>query len=250
MNKPKNNLLTFTNKYLFFKDNNIMKKLNLSMLIVALVFSVFTSAASASSIIVQKGDSLWKIAQRYNVSFAEVLKLNDHFDNKHLIHPNDVVYIPDKNTGTSTGQSSASDNIAQGNASAIAGSVDNKVHEVLKIVNEERAKQGLKALTLSIKLTDIATEKARDMADNNYFSHTSPTYGTPFQMLQHFGVTYKTAGENIAAGQRSASEVMNSWLNSSGHRANILNSSYTEIGIGYFAGGNYGTEWVQLFIGK
>ena len=69
-------------------------------------------------------------------------------------------------------------------------------------------------------------------------------------MLQKYGVSYRSAGENIAAGQTTAEAVMQDWMNSSGHRANILNSSYTEIGVGYFAGGNYRTEWVQLFIGK
>jgi len=99
-------------------------------------------------------------------------------------------------------------------------------------------------------LTAIANEKARDMAENNYFSHTSPTYGSPFQMLQQYGIRYRTAGENIAAGQKTPEEVMNSWMNSSGHRANILNPAYTEIGIGYFAGGSYGSYWTELFTGE
>ena len=84
------------------------------------------------------------------------------------------------------------------------------------------------------------------MVDQNYFSHTSPTYGTPFQMLTSFGVSYRTAGENIAYGQRTPREVVTAWMNSPGHRANILNASYTQIGVGYVASGNY---WTQLFIG-
>jgi len=89
--------------------------------------------------------------------------------------------------------------------------------------------------------------KSQDMHDKNYFDHTSPTYGTPFTMMKNFGITYKSAGENIAKGQRSAQEVVTAWMNSEGHRANILNRSYTHIGVGYVQDGNY---WTQMFIQK
>ncbi len=79
---------------------------------------------------------------------------------------------------------------------------------------------------------------------NGYFSHTSPTYGSPFDMMRSYGVTYRYAGENIASGQRTAAQVMNDWMNSSGHRANILNQNFTKIGVGYVNG-----KWVQMFIG-
>ena len=92
----------------------------------------------------------------------------------------------------------------------------------------------------------MARIKSQDMVDQNYFSHTSPTYGTPFQMLTSFGMSYHAAGENIAYGQRTPREVVAAWMNSPGHRANILNASYTQIGVGYVASGNY---WTQLFIG-
>ena len=84
------------------------------------------------------------------------------------------------------------------------------------------------------------------MSSDRYFSHTSPTYGTPFQMIQSFGLSYRTAGENIAYGQRTPAAVVDAWMNSSGHRANILNASYTQIGVGYCANENY---WTQMFIG-
>ena len=116
--------------------------------------------------------------------------------------------------------------------------------QILQLVNQERAKAGLNALALDSLLTKVATEKARDMSANNYFSHTSPTYGSPFDMMRSFGVKYSYAGENIAAGQRSAQEVMNAWMNSSGHRANILNANFTKIGVGYV-----NNQWVQMFIG-
>ena len=85
------------------------------------------------------------------------------------------------------------------------------------------------------------------MQKNNYFSHTSPTYGSPFDMMKQFGISYRAAAENIAMGQRTPEEVVNAWMNSDGHRKNILSSSYTHIGIGYMENGNY---WTQMFIGK
>lgn len=118
--------------------------------------------------------------------------------------------------------------------------------EILRLVNEQRSRNGLAALTLSDRLCELATLKAEDMAANNYFDHTSPTYGTPFDMLKQFGVPYRSAGENIAAGQRTPEEVMNAWMNSAGHRANILNAGYTELGVGV-AMGQRGVYWVQLF---
>lgn len=84
------------------------------------------------------------------------------------------------------------------------------------------------------------------MVDNRYFAHNSPLYGTPFQMIKAFGISYRTAGENIAYGQRTPKQVVDGWMNSSGHRANILNSSYTQIGVGYVPNGHY---WTQMFIG-
>lgn len=219
-----------------------MKKIIMTLFTVALVFGI-SATASAKIVTVQKGDSMWKIAQRYNVSFSEVLRLNkDHHIDVNLIHPNDKIYLPDKGTGTSTNQSSESDKIAQGNASAIAGSVNAKEEAVLRLVNEERSRANLKPLTLSTKLTSLAEMKSEDMNDKNYFSHTSPTYGDPFTMIQHYGVNYRSAGENIAKGQTTAKQVMNDWMASSGHRANIL-GNYTQIGVGY-----YNKHWVQIFI--
>lgn len=118
------------------------------------------------------------------------------------------------------------------------------VQQVLDLVNKERTNAGLSPLSLNSELSKMAMAKAKDMSDNNYFDHQSPTYGSPFDMMKAFDITYNTAGENIAKGQTSAEEVMNQWMNSAGHRANILNSSFTEIGIA-----TYNSEWVQEFIG-
>lgn len=120
--------------------------------------------------------------------------------------------------------------------------------QVLDLVNQERSKAGLNALTLSTKLSSVAELKAEDMRDKNYFSHTSPTYGSPFDMMKQFGISYSAAGENIAKGQRTPESVMNAWMNSSGHRANILSSNFEQIGIGYTTDSNGNTYWVQMFI--
>lgn len=116
--------------------------------------------------------------------------------------------------------------------------------QVLTIVNKERANAGLKPLTMNAALNNVALAKAKDMYNHNYFAHQSPTYGSPFDMMKSFGITYRTAGENIAKGQRTPQEVMAQWMNSPGHRANILGSGYTQIGIAYYNG-----EWVQEFTG-
>lgn len=226
-----------------------MKKLIL-LLSVAFAFG-FAAETSAKIVTVQKGDSMWLIAKRYNVPFSEVIRLNKaHHIDVNLIHPNDKIYLPEGSTGAHTGTSSKEDNIDVEISPAPDHAVTGQAEAVLLLVNQERKKQGLKELTLSKQLTSIATLKSKDMAEKNYFSHTSPTYGTPFQMLQKYGVSYRSAGENIAAGQRTAQEVMNSWMNSSGHRANILNSSYTELGVGYYVGGSYGVYWTQTFVGR
>lgn len=122
--------------------------------------------------------------------------------------------------------------------------------QVVELVNQERAKAGLKPLTYDAQLSQVARLKSQDMRDKNYFSHTSPTYGSPFDMMRNYGVSYRTAGENIAAGQSTPAQVVQAWMNSPGHRANILNSQYTHIGVGYAQGGSYGYYWTQMFIGK
>lgn len=166
---------------------------------------------------------MWKIAVKYQVGTSEVIKANPQVTNPNLIYPGQVLSIP------------------QENSSVIAFE-----NEVIRLVNEIRMEHGLQALTANWELSRVARYKSQDMVDHRYFSHTSPTYGTPFQMIKAFGLSYRTAGENIAYGQSTPQAVVNAWMNSSGHRANILNSSYTQIGVGYVANGHY---WTQMFIG-
>ncbi|MCL6613629.1 MAG: hypothetical protein K6U03_03235 [Firmicutes bacterium] len=119
---------------------------------------------------------------------------------------------------------------------------------LLEQVNAERAKAGLAPLQLDYRLVQTARAKSRDMVQNGYFGHQSPTLGSPFDQMRAAGISYRTAGENIA-GNPSAAGAMRAWMNSPGHRANILNPSFTRIGIGVVDGGPYGKILTQHFIG-
>ncbi|HDX7083245.1 TPA: sporulation protein [Clostridioides difficile] len=121
--------------------------------------------------------------------------------------------------------------------------------EVVDLVNVERAKAGLNPLTLDSSISSVATKKSQDMIDNNYFSHNSPTYGSPFDMLKKFGISYKTAGENIAMGQKTPKEVVNAWMNSEGHRKNIMNPNFSKIGVGVAQKSGGSIYWTQIFVG-
>ncbi len=154
------------------------------------------------------------------------------------------------NTTTNTGSGSSSNTSTGSTLTPPAGNVNvDMANQILALVNAERKKAGVPLLTLSTDVSSVAQVKATDMAKNGYFDHNSPTYGSPFSMLTNFGVSYRSAGENIAKGQQSASAVMKAWMNSSGHKANILSKNFTQLGVGYSAN-NGSPVWVQMFITK
>ena len=202
-----------------------MKKFQTFLITATLASSMLAPPPNAASLspTVVKGDTMWKIASNYQVGTSEIIQANPQVSNPDLIYPGQVLCIPQ-----------------------LDSSVASYEHEVVRLVNEIRQQNGLKPLTENWELSRVARYKSQDMLDNRYFSHTSPTYGSPFQMIKAFGLSYRTAGENIAKGYASPQAVVNGWMNSSGHRANILNVSYTQIGIGYVAQGNY---WTQMFVG-
>lgn len=201
-----------------------MKKRLSALSVLTAVLLVPFSASAADMHIVKGGDTMWKIAVQYEVGVSEIIDANTQIENPDLIYPGQVLAVPNVDSEVLAFES-----------------------EVIRLVNEIRVENGLSALKTNWELSRVARYKSQDMHDNRYFSHTSPTYGSPFTMMKNFGISYRSAGENIAMGQRTPEAVVNAWMNSSGHRANILNASYTEIGVGYVADGNY---WTQMFIGK
>ncbi|MBM4764459.1 SafA/ExsA family spore coat assembly protein [Bacillus sp. B15-48] len=201
----------------------MLKKI-LFTLILLIVIPTSTFAQQVHT--VRSGDTLWKISVWYEVGLSEIIQANPHFKNPALIYPGQKVTIPDI---------SAAKNIE---------------NQVIQLTNQERAKHGLKPLAADWQLSRVARYKSVDMRDKNYFQHNSPTYGTPFDMIKSFGITYRSAAENIAAGQRTPQEVVKAWMESPGHRANILNGNYTHIGVGHASGGSYGHYWTQMFIAK
>ena len=203
-----------------------MRKIKIFFIAAALAGTLLTMPAQAAGLThtVTKGDTMWKLAVRYQAGTSEIIQANPQVSNPDLIYPGQVLNIPQ-----------------------ISQSVLSYESEVIRLVNEVRRENGLKALTANWELSRVARYKSQDMLNKGYFSHTSPTYGTPFQMIKAFGLSFRTAGENIARGYPTPQAVVNGWMNSSGHRANILNASYTQIGVGYVAQGNY---WTQMFIGS
>lgn len=202
-----------------------MKKLFMSLLFiisVIIIMSIGVSAATTHTVV--EGDSMWKIAVKYEIGLSEIREANPQILNPNLIYPGDVLNIPSIDSG-----------------------VLDYENEVIRLVNEIRVENGLNKLETDWQLSRVARYKSQDMKDNKYFSHTSPIYGSPFEMIKNFGISFRSAGENIAKGYSTPQAVVNGWMNSSGHRANILNSSYTRIGVGYVSEGKY---WTQMFIGK
>lgn len=169
------------------------------------------------------GDTMWKIAVRYEAGVSEIIAANPQIADPDMIYPGQRINIP-----------------------VLDAAVASYEQQVIDLVNEIRVRNGLKELRHNWELSRVARYKSQDMHDNRYFAHTSPVYGSPFTMIRNFGISCRTSGENIAKGYATPEAVVNGWMNSSGHRANILNASFTQIGVGYVADGRY---WTQMFIG-
>lgn len=200
-----------------------MKRKVFLILVLALLLA-FPAYAQTKTHTVKSGDTMWKIAVKYQLGISEIISANPQIKNPNLIYPGQKINIPN------------------------IDDVKTLENEVIKLVNAERSKRGLQTLTANWEVSRVARYKSQDMAKKGYFSHTSPTYGSPFAMMESFGIKYSAAGENIAKGQRTPQEVMNAWMNSAGHRSNILSPSYTQIGVGVAkdSAGRY--YWTQMFI--
>jgi uncharacterized YkwD family protein/spore coat assembly protein SafA len=204
----------------------LAKARKLIALLLTLVLFVLPLSAFAQSgtYTVQRGDTMWKIAVRYQIGVSELIQANPQLKNPNLIYVGQKINIP---------------------------SIDNVKtleQQVIDLVNKQRANNGLPALTANWELCRVARYKSQDMINKNYFAHQSPTYGSPFDMMEAFGIKFSAAGENIAYGQRTPQEVMNAWMNSPGHRSNILARNFNQIGVGVAKSANGTYYWTQHFI--
>lgn len=179
--------------------------------------------AQPTTYTVVPGDSMWKIAVKYEVGLSEIISANPQITNTSMIYPGQVLKIPNLDVKTTE-------------------------NRVIELVNVQRAKVGLQPIKANWQVSRVARYKSQDMINKGYFSHTSPTYGSPFTMMESFGIKFSAAGENIAMGQTTPEAVMNGWMNSPGHRSNILNPTYTELGVGLAKDSSGRCYWTQMFI--
>ncbi len=262
---------------------NFKKTLSSILTTTVVAMSVTSVFAYTDVYRVKRGDTVYRISKTYNVSVDEISRLNK-LENPAKIYVGQKLYVPvpskpntnDKpetantkppqnGTGAATTDEPSTGTITKPPSSNTSGSgstssgdktplkpptnnTDNAMaKKVLDLVNIERKKAGLSPLKLNTEVTSVAQVKSDDMAKNGYFDHNSPTYGSPFAMLTSFGVSYRTAGENIAKGQQTPEAVMKAWMNSTGHRENILSPKFKELGVGYTAN-NGSPVWVQIFV--
>ncbi len=198
-----------------------MKK---TLFIFSLIIILCTvSVGAQTTYTVKSGDSIWKIAVKHETGISEILSKNPQVKNPSLIYPGQKLTIPSPS------------------------SVKAFETEVVRLVNIERSKKGLQSLKQNWEIARVARYKSQDMINKKYFSHTSPTFGSPFKMMESFGIRFSSAGENIAYGQNTPAEVMKGWMNSPGHRANILSPSYTNIGCGLAKTSSGVCYWTQMF---
>jgi uncharacterized YkwD family protein len=196
--------------------------------VIALGTIVGAGAVSAAPYTVKGNDTMWLISKQNGITLNSLIQANPQVTNPSNIWQGMVLNIPGK--GSSVGSTTTTTNSSYAN-------------QVITLVNQERAKANLKPLSSNSALSAMALDKAKDMYNKNYFSHTSPTFGSPFDMMKSYSISFTYAGENIAKGQKTPQEVMTAWMNSAGHRQNILSPNYTKIGTAYYNG-----EWVQEFI--
>ena len=203
-------------------------KLYIILIVSSFVFSLLglhiTNAESTYT--VKKGDTLWTISQKFRIGLSEMIGANPQVSNPDIIYPGQKINIPFIKDESSFET------------------------QVIELTNLERQKNGLSSLQVDQQLSRVALYKSRNMRDVGYFSHRSPTYGTPSDMMKSFHIQYIKAAENIAAGQMSPEQVVREWMESPVHKRNILTPSHTHIGVGYAKGGAYDTYWTQLFITK
>ncbi|AEV70274.1 CAP domain-containing protein [Acetivibrio clariflavus] len=239
----------------FFNHNKTLIKLQSGFIAIVLALSIFSPGyvygkdgnpyfkkQEYNSLYVNRTEYFFNLGKVLVESFNFIyfnLPTYDQWYKKYItVNPSYPIIVPPTPSPTKT-------------PSSAPGSISEDEKALLDLVNNARLKANLKPLEYDIELANVAMIKAKDMVDNNYFDHTSPTYGSPFDMMKSFGIKYGYAGENIATGYANVQDVFNGWMNSPGHKANILNEKFTHCGFGIANGGKYGGKtWVQMFIGK
>lgn len=187
---------------------------------------------------------------------VEVIGRIDNFSM--IVSKNNLIGLIRSDLLTKTSDSTSSNNVTLNNTNvtqnntpqipSVNENTDLK-NKLLNLINTERKSNNLKELQKDTSLYDAAQIKSDDMDKNNYFSHTSQTYGSPFELMRNLGISYKSAGENLA-GNSDITAAFNSWMNSETHKKNILSASYNYIGIGITKNKNYGYLICTMFIGK
>lgn len=200
------------------------KRITACVLAAGLLFLPIDAFAQSGTHTVAAGDTIWKIAVRYQIGIRELIQANPQISNPAFIYPGQKINIPSIDDVKALEQ------------------------KVIDLVNRQRAQNGLSALKANWEVGRVARYKSQDMINKHYFDHQSPTYGSPFNMMENFGIKFNAAGENIAYGQRTPQDVMNDWMNSPGHRSNILNPTYNQIGVGVAKSANGTYYWTQMFI--
>lgn len=191
-----------------------------------------TTAFAADMNTMNMNFNFYELLRNYNIGYFEPYKIeNDYTEQQPANQTPEVKQVETKQQTTAATTSS---NVSY-------------EERVAQLVNVEREKNGLQPLTFDSSISNVARAKSKDMADNNYFAHQSPTYGSAGDMLRNFGINWSAWGENIASGQDTPEEVVNAWMNSEGHRANILSSNFGKIGVGYVTNGSGTPYWTQLF---
>ena len=186
-----------------------------------------------------------EVAHKYGVTKYDITT------NYYTLYSDDSKELIDSSSYTVYNSSNynATDSQLKGEADSNASKYTGYYQEVLRLVNEIRAAAGVAPLTLDTTLCKAASMRALEMDYSNQMSHTRPSGKDCFSVLDFYGASFGTCGENIAAGQTSAASVVKGWKNSPSHYQNMINASFTKLGVGYSATGvgDYGHYWCQLF---
>lgn len=231
----------------------LSRKVAISVLSTTLVLSTvtFPSASTVYRVVYKPNTnvvrtssnySITQILQRYNIRVAPVQQTSAPVQQSQA--PATQPQAPATQPQAPAEQPKAPAQQPQQNVSNARHSLTANEVKLVELVNSARANAGLAPLAIDVDLSYVARVKSQDMHDNKYFSHTSPTYGSPFDMMKKFGIQYRSAAENIAR-TSSVESAHNGFMNSEGHRNNIMNPRFTHIGIGIYNG-----YYTQMFIQK